>query len=323
MAESLTIERKARKKKHKRITLPDWRTIRSDFSVNKSLYLMIVPVIAFFVLFQYVPMYGALIAFKDYAPMRGFAESEWVGLKHFIRFFSSIYFVRVVRNTIVLSVLQIIFAFPAPIILALLLNEVQNSKFKRTVQTITYLPHFVSLVVVAGLIRSFSLSTGLFNDIIEFFGGARTPLLQQAGYFRPMYVASDIWQRVGWNSIIYLAALAGVDPQLYDAARIDGANRWKQMLNVTLPSIAPTIIILFILRLGRLLTIGFEKVILLYNPVVYEVADIISTYVYRVGLLQASWSYSTAIGLFNSVLNYLLLIAANQFSRRVSETSLW
>lgn len=298
-------------------------SISSDFKMNRDLYLMILPVIAFFLIFHYAPMYGALIAFKDYVPIKGFSGSPWAGFRHFERFFDSVYFFRVVRNTVVLSLLQITFAFPAPIVLALSLNELKSPGLKRSIQTITYLPHFVSLVVIAGMIRGFSISTGLFNDIVELFGGERIALLQQEWYFRPMYVITDIWQQVGWNSIIYLAALAGVDPQLYDAARIDGANRWKQMLNVTLPCLAPTITILFILRLGRLLSIGFEKIILLYNPSIYEVADVISTYVYRVGLLQADWSYSTAIGLFNSLLNFILLVAANRLSRKYTETSLW
>jgi putative aldouronate transport system permease protein len=294
-----------------------------DMKKNWSLYLLVVPVVLFYALFCYKPMYGAIIAFKEYTPGRGFAGSPWVGFEHFIRFFNSPYIFRLLRNTILLSVYNLIFGFPAPIILALLLNEVRNATFKRTIQTLSYLPHFISIIVVAGMLTDFSMSSGLFNDIIELFGGKRIPLLQTPSFYRPVYVASDIWQSIGWGTIIYLSALSGIDPQLYEAAMIDGAGKWKQLLNVTLPSIAPTIVILLILRIGHLLGIGYEKTILLYNPATYETADIISSYVYRVGILEQSWSYSTAIGLFNSVINFTLLILANTFSHKLSETSLW
>jgi putative aldouronate transport system permease protein len=290
---------------------------------NWSLYLLAVPVILFYLLFAYKPMYGALIAFKDFSPGPGFAKSPWVGFVHFVRFFRSPYFLRLLRNTFLISFYGLLFGFPAPIVLALLLNEVRHSFYKRTVQTITYLPHFISMIVIAGMITDFSLSTGLFNDIIEFFGGARFPLLQQPNLYRPIYIASDIWQNVGWGTIIYLSALSAIDPQLYEAAMIDGAGRFKQLLHVTLPSITPTIVILLILRIGHLLGVGYEKTILLYNPATYETADIISTYTYRVGLLEQNWSYSTAIGLFNSLINFGLLLIANKVSRKVSETSLW
>jgi putative aldouronate transport system permease protein len=268
-------------------------------------------------------MYGALIAFKDFSPGRGFARSPWVGVENFVRFFNSPYFFRLLRNTFLISFYNLLFGFPAPIILALLLNEVRHITYKRLTQTITYLPHFISIIVIAGMITDFSMSTGLFNDIIEFFGGKRFPLLQTPSLYRTIYVASDIWQGVGWGTIIYLSALSGIDPQLYEAAMIDGAGRFKQLIHVTLPSIAPTIVILFILRIGHLLGIGYEKTILLYNPATYETADIISTYVYRVGLLEQNWSYSTAIGLFNSAVNFTLLLLANKTSRKLSETSLW
>jgi putative aldouronate transport system permease protein len=299
------------------------RALQRDMQRNWSLYLLAVPVILFYLLFAYKPMYGALIAFKDFSPGRGFAGSPWVGFEHFARFFRSPYFFRLLRNTFLISFYGLVFGFPAPIILALLLNEVRHSLYKRTVQTITYLPHFISMIVIAGMITDFSLSTGLFNDVIEFFGGSRFPLLQQPGLYRPIYIASDIWQNVGWGTIIYLSALAAIDPQLYEAAMIDGAGRFKQLIHVTLPSITPTIVILLILRIGHLLGVGYEKTLLLYNPATYETADIISTYTYRVGLLEQNWSYSTAIGLFNSMVNFSLLLIANKVSRRVSETSLW
>jgi putative aldouronate transport system permease protein len=268
-------------------------------------------------------MYGALIAFKNYSPGRGFSGSPWVGFVHFIRYFNSPYFFRLIRNTFLISFYGLIFGFPAPIILALLLNEVRHSPFKRAIQTITYLPHFISMIVICGMITDFSLSTGLFNDIIAFFGGKRFPLLQQPNLYRPIYIGSGIWQEVGWGTIIYLSALSAIDPQLYEAAMIDGASRLRQLFAVTLPCIAPTIVILLILRTGNLLSVGYEKTLLLYNPATYETSDIISTYVYRVGLLEQNWSYSTAIGLFNSFVNFSLLLMANKISRRVSETSLW
>lgn len=268
-------------------------------------------------------MYGAIIAFKDYTPALGVAKSPWVGLANFVRFFKSVYFVRLIKNTILLSAYNLIFGFPAPIILALLLNEVRNKHFKNITQTITYLPHFISLIVVTGMLTDFSMTSGLFNDIIAFFGGERSPLLQNPKLYRTMYVASGIWQQVGWGSIIYLSALAGVDQQLYEAASIDGAGKWKQLLNVTLPGIAPTIIIMLIMRMGSLMNMGYEKTILLYNPSTYDTADIISSYIYRVGLLEQDWSYSTAVGLFNSVINFGLLIFTNKMSKKYSETSLW
>lgn len=297
--------------------------VKRDFQKNKELYLIILPVIIFYLVFHYKPMYGALIAFKDYTPGKGISGSEWVGFANFIRFFKSPFCFRLIKNTIVLSFYSLIFGFPAPIILALLLNEVHHTKFKKITQTATYLPHFISLVVVTGMIVNFSMNSGLFNDIIEFFGGTRSALLQRAELFRPIYVVSGIWQEVGWGSIIYLSALAGVDRELYEAAMIDGAGKLKQLIHVTLPGIAPTITIMLILKIGSLMSLGYEKTILLYNAATYETADIISSYVYRVGLLEQDWSYSTAIGLLNSIVNFLLLIIANRLSKKCSETSLW
>lgn len=307
-------------KKHKASML---ERIKVELKRNKELYIMILPVVIYFFVFMYIPMYGASIAFKQFSPGKGIMGSEWVGLRHFIRFFDGIYFVRVLKNTLMISVYSLVFGFPAPIILALLLNEVRTKWFKNMVQTITYLPHFISLVVIIGLLKEFTVSTGLVNDIMEFFGMPRFPLLQKPEAFRPLYIISEIWQTIGWNSIIYLAALSGVDEQLYEAARIDGANRWKQTIHITLPSISSTIIILLILRMGNLFTVGFEKIILMYNPSTYEVADVISSYVYRSGLLDMNYSYSTAVGLFNSVMNFTLLVFANQLSKKFSRTSLW
>lgn len=297
--------------------------VKKDWMRNRSLYLMIIPVLIFFILFHYKPMYGAIIAFKDYTPALGIAESPWVGWNNFTRFFSSVYFGRLIRNTILLSFYSLLFGFPAPIILALLLNEVKNKKFKGLTQTVTYLPHFISMIVVTGMLVDFSMTSGLFNDIIELFGGERSPLLQNPDLYRTIYVASGIWQEIGWGSIIYLSALSGVDSQLYEAAQIDGAGKWKQLIHVTLPGIAPTIIIMFILKMGTLMNMGYEKTILLYNPATYETADIISSYIYRIGLLEQDWSYSTAIGLFNSVINLGLLLITNKIARKCGETSLW
>ncbi|MBR1711382.1 MAG: sugar ABC transporter permease [Clostridia bacterium] len=299
------------------------KRLRADWVRNRSLYPLVLPVLAFYILFCYRPMYGAIIAFQDYTPRLGVAGSDWVGLYNFQRFFSDIYFPRLIRNTLLLSAYDVIFGFPAPILLALLINEVRHKAFKNAVQTITYLPHFISLIVVCGMLTDFSMSTGLFNDIIVFFGGQRSPLLQNPRLYRTIYILSGIWQQVGWGSIIYLSALSGVDSQLYEAAEIDGAGKWKQLLHVTLPGIAPTIIIMLILKIGRMMSMGYEKTILLYNSATYETADIISSYIYRIGLGNLDWSYSTAIGLFNSVINLLLLLFANRLSRKFSETSLW
>lgn len=296
---------------------------RRDWQRNRALYAIVIPVLLFYILFHYKPMYGAIIAFKDYTPALGVEKSPWVGLENFTRFFNSVYFVRLIKNTILLSFYNLLFGFPAPIILALLLNEVRGKRFKSLTQTITYLPHFISMIVVTGMLTNFCMTSGLFNDIIVMLGGERSPLLQNPKLYRTIYVASSIWQEVGWGSIIYLSALAGVDSQLYEAAQIDGAGKWKQMINVTLPAITPTIIIMLILKIGSLMNMGYEKTILLYNPSTYETADIISSYIYRIGLLEQDWSYSTAIGLFNSVINFALLILANKISKRYSETSLW
>ncbi len=296
--------------------------LKRDLKRNWTLYVLVIPVIVFYILFHYKPMYGALIAFQDYRPAKGFG-TDWVGLKHFIRFFQSPIFLRLIKNTLALSILNLIFGFPAPIILALLFNEVKSRVFKNVTQTFLFLPYFISMVVVCAMIRQFCYSDGLFNDIIAFFGGERVPLLQQPQYYRTIYVATDIWKSFGWSSILFTAALAGVDTQLYDAAKVDGAGRWKQMLHVTLPGIAPTIVIKLVLEIGHMMSLGYEKTLLLYNEAIYETSDIISTYVYRYGLLNSEWSYSTAIGLFNSVVNVLLVVIANKVSRKVSETSLW
>jgi len=294
-----------------------------DFLQNRYVYLMAVPVVAFYVLFYYVPMYGLVISFKRYTPALGILGSPWVGLKYFSDFFQSYYCMRLIRNTILISVYGLVFGFPAPILLALLINEVRNRHFKRLSQSLTYVPHFISLVVVCGLLLEFSQIRGLFNDIVTWFGGRRVPFFQDPGYFRAFYIGSDIWQEMGWGSIVYLASLSAIDPQLYEAASIDGAGRWKRLTRITLPSLLPTIVVLLILRLGSMMTVGSEKVILLYNSSIYETADVISTFVYRKGLLEFGWSYATAVGLFNSAINLCLVVGANALSRRINDTSLW
>lgn len=299
------------------------KLLYNDWKRHKWKYILVIPVILFFLLFHYKPMYGILIAFKKYKPNRGIWGSDWVGLQYFYDFFTDYYFYRVVTNTFLISLYSLLWGFPMPVLLALMLNELRSQWFKRTVQTVTYIPHFISLVVICGLIRQFSLSGGVFNDIIAFFGGTRTPLLQHPEYFRTIYVASGIWQEVGWSSIIYLAALTGVDPQLYEAAEIDGAGRLRQTWHITLPGILPVIIMLLILQMGSILNVGYEKCLLLYNESTFATADIISTYVYRKGLIDANFSYSTAVGLFNSVVNLLFLSATNWISNRATGIGLF
>ncbi|MFD1139270.1 ABC transporter permease subunit [Paenibacillus urinalis] len=294
-----------------------------DFMLNKYLYLMMLPVVAYYLIFHYTPMYGAVIAFKDYTPIKGILGSDWVGLKHFIDFFDSYYFWRILKNTLLISLYSLLFEFPMPILLALLINEVRQRRFKRVVQTITYMPYFISLVVICGIITDFTNADGLINRLFMWLGYDGQAMLQKPELFRPIYILSEIWQRIGWESIIYIAALTSIDQEQYEAARIDGANRLKQMFYITLPGILPTITIMLILRMGNLLNVGFEKIILLYNPVTYETADVISSFVYRKGLLEFGWSYSSAVGLFNSVINLILLVTANYISRRVSNNSLW
>lgn len=294
-----------------------------DYRKHKYLYLMILPVIAFYLTFSYTPMYGAIIAFKSYRVADGFLGSPWVGFDHFISFFNSYYFGNLLRNTLLINIYMLIFSFPAPIIFALLINEIRISAFKRTVQTITYLPHFISMIVICGMIVQFLSRDGLVTDLLVFLGMERQVLLQFPQYFRTIYVLSDIWQGVGWGSIIYLAAITGINPELYEASRIDGANRWKQTLHITLPGIAPIVTILLILKIGNMLDLGFEKIILLYNPLTYSTADVISSFVYRRGIQANDFSYATAVGLFQSVINFILLVAANRIAARVSENSLW
>jgi putative aldouronate transport system permease protein len=298
-------------------------TLARDFQLNKYKYLLILPVLVYFIIFAYKPIYGLVIAFQDYRPNLGIARSKWVGFRHFITFFTDPYFFRLIRNTLSVSLLSIVFGFPAPIILALLLNEIKSTAFKRTVQTITYLPYFISMVVTCALIRVYTANDGIFSQIALFLGGEAKNYLMHPRYFYSIYVISDIWHGIGWSSIIYLAALSGIDQEQYEAAIIDGAGRFRRMLSITLPNLLPTIMVLFILRMGGVLNVGFEKIILLYNQNTYEVADVISTYVYRRGIQNAAFSFATAVGLFNSVVNVGFLAAANALSRKFTESSLY
>nr|WP_246079321.1 ABC transporter permease subunit [Paenibacillus piri] len=284
---------------------------------------MLLPVVLYYLIFHYLPMYGVIIAFKNYAPLRGILGSPWAGLDHFREFFNSYYFWQLLKNTVLISFYDLLFGFPAPILLALILNEVTHLRFKRLVQTISYLPHFISLVVIVGLVLDFLSRDGLINQLIVMLGGGATPFMQKPEWFRTIYIATNIWQSVGWGSIIYLAALTAISPELYEASRVDGANRWQQLWNVTLPGILPTIVIMLILRVGDMMSIGYEKIILMYNPLIYDTADVISTFIYRKGLLEMNYSYSTAVGLFNAVINFTLLVLVNRLSRRLSGSSLW
>ena len=297
--------------------------LKKNFVRFRYIYLMLLPVVVYYAVFCYGPMSGIVIAFQNFKPALGVSGSKWVGWKHFVDFLTGPYAWRLIRNTLMINILQIIFAFPVPIIVALLINEINCKGYKKAVQTISYMPHFISLVVMCGLLVNFCRSDGIFNDFLSLFGFERRNLLAEANLFRPIYVLSGIWQEAGWGSIIYLATLSTVDVGLYEAATIDGANRFQRMLHVSLPGLLPIIIVQLIMRVGNILTTGFEKVFLLYSPLTYDTADIISTYIYRQGLELSNYSYGTAVGLFNSVVNLIILVMANYISRRVTEESLW
>lgn len=299
------------------------KDMKKDFKKYWMAYLLVLPTILYFILFHYKPMYGVVIAFQNYRPTRGILGSEWVGLEHFEAFIDSYYFERLIKNTLRISISGLLFGFPAPIILALLLNEIKNEKFKRITQTISYLPHFISTVVICSMIKMFVSADGFITEFFQLFGFPNVSMLSVPELFTPIYTISGIWAGMGWGAIIYLSALSGIDQNLYEAAKIDGANRWKQTIHVTLPGIAPTIIIMLLLRIGNLLDVGRDKVMLLYNEGIYETADVINTYVYRAGLEGAQWSYSSAIGLFNNVINFVLVIVFNKISKKVTEVSLW
>jgi putative aldouronate transport system permease protein len=285
---------------------------------------MTIPPVIYLVLFCYMPMYGAQIAFRDFSPFKGIWGSPWAGLTHFISFFKSIYFFRIFRNTLVISLTQLTFTFPLPIIVALMLNEVGNKYVKGTIQTVIYLPHFISVVVVVGLVFAvLSPGSGIINRIITSLGFTRVYFFNEPTYFPFIIAGAEVWQNTGWGTIVYLAAITGIDPALYEAAVIDGASRLKQVLHITIPAIMPTVITLLILRIGSLFSVGYQRILLLYNPTIYETADIIQTFVYRRGITGQEYSFSTAVDLFNSVVNLVMLLMFNKIMSKVSSTSLW
>ncbi|OAS83151.1 MULTISPECIES: ABC transporter permease [Metabacillus] len=288
-----------------------------------QLYSLLILPIIYLLIFKYGPMIGNVIAFRRFMPGGNIYGEEWVGLHYFKMFINDPTFWNVFTNTLLIGGLTLLFCFPMPIIFALLLNEVKGKKFKKFVQTASYLPHFLSIVIVAGMILQLTAVNGSINNIVEFFTGEKINFIQQAEWFRTIYITSEIWQGMGWGAILYLAALTTIDDSLYEAAKIDGANRWKQTLHITIPGILPTIITLLILNIGSFMAVGFEKILLLYNPLNYETSDVISTYLYRVGLESSNFSYATAIGLFESLIGLVLVLSANGISRKLTERSLW
>lgn len=297
--------------------------VRRDYRKNKWVIFMTLPVVLWYVIFAYIPMFGVSIGFFDYNVAKGLSGSTFVGLEHFREFLTGHYAWRVIRNTFLISFYNIVWGFPIPILLAVMINELRSSKYKKIVQSLTYLPHFISVVVVCGMITNFVSLSGLVNDIMELLGLERINFLMYPQYFRRIYVGTEIWQSAGWNSIIYLAALTGISQELYEAAEIDGANRFQSFLHVTIPGILPTVVVMLILNIGKMMSEGSEKVILLYNEGTYETADIISSYVYRRGILEANYGFSTAVDLFNSVINLILLLSSNYISNKVTGSGLW
>ena len=296
----------------------------SKLKADYWLYIMLIPFLLYYIMFLYKPMYGLIIAFKDYSLFKGITGSPWVGFANFKEFFGGPYFGRILKNTFSINIINLLWTFPMPIILAVLFNEVRHKGYQKTVQTLTYLPHFVSVVVVVGIATNLlSPSSGLINLIIEKFGGEKVYFLSKPEYFRTIYVFINLWKGVGFSSIIYFAALAGIDTQLYEAAVVDGANKWKQLTNVTLPGIAPTVVVMLIMQMGSLIKSGYETILLLYQPATYETADVIGTYVYRAGILNSDYETATVAGIFESVVALVLTITANRISKQISETSLW
>lgn len=310
------VKRKKKQSRNKSLI----KRIRAD----KMLILMVLPAVMYFVIFKYIPIIGNVIAFQDYNPQSGFLKSEWVGLQWFKEFFQSYYFVRLIKNTVLLAFFNLLFSFPVPIIFALILNELGETKFKRITQTISYMPHFISLTIVIGILTDLCSSSGVINSILLRMG-AEAPInfMNDSSWFRPLYISSGVWQSFGYDAIVYLAAIAGIDPNLYEASSVDGASRFQKILYVTLPSLLPTACILLIMDCGRMFSIGAEKILLMYSPATYTTADVISTYVYRRGVLGTDFSFATAVGLFESLVNISLLFIVNKISRKVSESALW
>lgn len=291
---------------------------------NWDLYLLILPVVIYYAVFEYLPMYGVQIAFKDFIAVNGIWGSPWVGLKHFERFFQGYYFERLLLNTLLLSVYYLLISFPLSVLLALLMNELRLAAFKKTVQLVTYAPHFISTVVLVGMLSIFlAPKSGLVNQVIAWSGGTPIDFLAEAGWFKSLYVFSGVWQNTGWNSIIFIAALAGIDPQQHESAMLDGASKLQRIWHINIPALLPTMAILFILQCGQIMAVGFEKVFLMQNNANISASDVISTYVYRSGVLGAQYSFSAAVGLFNSIINLILLFGVNRISKKLTQTSLW
>jgi len=284
--------------------------------------MMLLPAV-YFIVFSYIPMYGVTLAFKRFDIGKGILGSPWVGFTYFEEFFRNSYSYKLIYNTVMLRIWHLAFGFPAPIVLALLLNEIRHERFKRLVQTSSYLPHFVSLVVACAMVVSFLSSGGIVNQIVKALGGEPRPWLQMPQYFRPIWLISGIWQDAGWTSVIYLAALTAISPELYEAALVDGANRWQRLRHITIPGIMPTVTIMFLLRVGQLLTIDFQKVLLLYTPATYETADILGTYIYRRGILGADFSFATAVGLFQALVGLVFIVGSNWAAKRLGQAGLW
>ena len=289
-----------------------------------NLYLMLLPFIIWFIIFAYKPLYSLVIAFQDYSIYKGISGSKWVGFEHFRVFFANPYFFRTLKNTLLISLFGLVFGFPAPIILALMFNELKSVRYKKIIQTITYMPYFISSVIIVGIVSSFlAPNRGLLNLIIESFGGTKIYFLTKPQFFKTIFTTMNIWKDTGFGAVVYIAALSGIDMQLYEAAKIDGASKLKQLIHVTLPGILPTIVIMFILKVGALMEVGHESILLLYQPATYETADVISTYVYRLGVAGGQQGLAAAVGLFNSVVSLLLVLTTNFISRKLSEISLW
>jgi putative aldouronate transport system permease protein len=300
------------------------QTVLNTFRRDYQLWIMILPAVVVIFIFNYIPMYGIQLAFRDYSFTKGLTGGEWRGLFYFRQFFENYMFVDLMKNTVVISVATIVLSFPAPIILALLINQVRLKRAKKTLQTTVYLPHFISTVVMVGLLSVLlSPNSGIIGHLLQWLGLGDVNLLGSTKTFVPVYVLSEIWQHGGWNSIIYLAALSTVDPQLYDSAKIDGASRWQTIRYVDIPALVPTIIILFVLSMGSVLGTGFEKVFLMQNPLNLPVSEVIATYVYKIGIISSQFSYSAAIGLFNTVINFIFLFVMNMIAKRCSDISLW
>ncbi|MDF2924609.1 MAG: sugar transporter permease [Paenibacillaceae bacterium] len=300
-------------------------TLAKRLRRDHYLYLMLIPFLLWYVIFIFKPMYGLQIAFRDFSPFKGITGSPWVGLENFRSFYESPYFFRNLVNTVMISLYSLLLAFPVPIVLALLFNEVKNTVFRKTAQTFTYLPHFISVVIVAGIVTNLlAPNTGIINLLIEKFGGDKVYFLTQPQYFRTIFIATfDIWKEAGFNSIVYLAAIAGINPQLYEAAVVDGASKWKQIRHVTLPGILPTVMILLIMKIGNMMDVSYEAIILMYQPSTYETADVISSYVYRAGLQEGRYDLAATVGLFNAAIACMLVFGANKLSKKSTDTGIW